>query len=141
MSPPSPPQASIPPTDIIKITNVLDTFGQDINPLTTEDLKIILDQSKQQAILCKDPVLVSIDELQKLVESTVKDKVSTQEPPSITTTSSQFEIPTSIIDATRQKKSPAIEKGTKQTGQTITSDPKAQIQSALPQITIIDHGR
>ena len=87
-----------------------------------------------------------MDKLQKLVESIVRDKVNPQEPPSIisTATSSQLQIPTvisiGIVDTTIQKPSAAVEEGIEQIGQTITSDPTAQRQGALPKITIIDQG-
>ena len=68
LSPPSPPHATITPTESIKIKDVTDNSCQNINPLTTEDLTKILDQSTQVARLCSSPILVSVDELQKLVE-------------------------------------------------------------------------
>ena len=98
LPPPSPPQATISPAETVTIVDVPDTSAQNINPLTAEDLKKILDQSTKQALLSADPVLVSMDELQKLVESTVKDKVNPQEPPSniFTATSGQPQMPTTV---------------------------------------------
>ena len=62
--------------------DVIDTSCQNINPLTIEDLSKILDQSTQQACLCTNPVLVSVDELNKAVQNSSKAKVKTQEPSS-----------------------------------------------------------
>ena len=61
--------------------DVLDNFGQNINPLNVEDLKKILDQTTLQAQLCNNLVLVSVDELQKVVANLTRDKVNPQEPP------------------------------------------------------------
>ena len=79
------------PADTIKVKGVPDNFGQNINPLTIEDLKKILDQSTLQAQLCNNPILVSVDELQKVVVDITREKVNTQEPPFIipTTTCGQ----------------------------------------------------
>ena len=68
MSPPSPPHVTITPTDTIIIKDVLDNSAMNINPLTTEDLSKILHQSTLQAQLCTHPILVSVYELQKVVE-------------------------------------------------------------------------
>ena len=46
-------------------------------------MKKILDQSTLQAKLCDNPVLVSVDELQKVVTDVTRDRVNPQEPPSI----------------------------------------------------------
>ena len=54
-----------------------------INPLTVEDLSKILDQSTHQAQLCTNPILVSVEELQKLVDKLKEAKVPPQEPPEI----------------------------------------------------------
>ena len=69
------------PIDTIIVKDVLDNFGQNINPLTAEDLKKILDQTTLQAQLCNNPVLVSVEELQKVVADLTRDKVNPQEPP------------------------------------------------------------
>ena len=63
LPPPSPPHSTITPTEKIKIKDVTDTSSQNINPLTTEDLSKILDQSTQLAQLCSSPIMVSVDEL------------------------------------------------------------------------------
>ena len=52
LSPPSPPH----------------TTSQNINILTAEDLTKIIDQTTLQAQLCDNPILVSIEELQKSVD-------------------------------------------------------------------------
>ena len=52
LPPPSPPHSTITLAETIKIKDVVETSCQNINPLTTEDLSKILDQSSQQARLC-----------------------------------------------------------------------------------------
>ena len=47
--PPSPPHSTATPAEVIKIKDVVDTSSQNINPLTTEDLTKILDQTTLQA--------------------------------------------------------------------------------------------
>ena len=97
LPPLSPPHDSNTPTETIKLKDFLDSSSQNINPLTTEDLNKILDQSTLQAKLCDNLVLVSVNELQKVVANTSKDKVNPQEPPSIisTATSGQLLVLTS----------------------------------------------
>ena len=98
LPPPSPPHVTITPIDTITVKDVSDTFSQNINPLTTKDLKNILDQSTQQEKLCKNLVLVSVDELQKVVADTTRDKVNPQEKPSLisTATSAQIQMQTIV---------------------------------------------
>ena len=86
MPPPSPPHSTITPAETIKIKDVVDTSYKNINPSTVEDLTNILDQSTQQAKLCSSPILVSVDELQKLVDKLKEVKVPPQEPPKTTQT-------------------------------------------------------
>ena len=62
--------------------DVPDNFGQNINPLTVEDLKKILHRTTLQAQLCTNPILVSVEELQKVVADITRDKVNPQEPSS-----------------------------------------------------------
>ena len=83
MPPPSPPQVTIKPTQAVIFRDVANTSCQNINPLTEEDLSKILDQSTQQARLCTNPVLVSVDVIQKAVADPTRVKVNPQEPPSI----------------------------------------------------------
>ncbi len=90
---PSPPHATITPAKIIKIKNFIDTSGQNINPLTIENLAKNLDQSTQAARLCSSPILVSVDELQKVVVKSKEVKVKTQEPPLITQTTGILFLP------------------------------------------------
>ena len=45
-------------------------------------MKNILDQSRLQAKLCANPILINVEELQKVVTEVTRDKVNTQEPPS-----------------------------------------------------------
>ena len=68
-----------------------------------EDLTKILNPSTQQARLCNNPILVSVDELQKVVANSSRDKVNPKEPPSIisTTTSVQILVPTSPVPSAR----------------------------------------
>ena len=83
MPPPSPPHVTITPKKAITIEDVTDTSCQNINPLTAEDLSKILDQSTHQAILCTNPVLLSVDVIQKAVANPTRVKVNPQVPPSI----------------------------------------------------------
>ena len=69
-------------TNTITIKDFFDASSQNINPLTIDYLKKILDQSKLQAKLCNNPILVSVEELQKAVTEVTRDKVNPQEPPS-----------------------------------------------------------
>ena len=55
---------------------------ENINPLTIEDLSKILDQSTQQARLYTNPILINVDELNKVVADSRKAKVKTKKPPS-----------------------------------------------------------
>ena len=77
LPPLSPPHDTFTPTDTITIKDVPDNSSQNIIPLTIEDLKKILDQTTLQAQLCNNPVLVSVDELQKVVANLTRDKVNT----------------------------------------------------------------
>ena len=55
MPPPSPPHVTPTPTDSVIVQDFPDTYGQNINPLTTEDLKRILHQTTLQSMdLCSD---------------------------------------------------------------------------------------
>ena len=51
--------------DIMKIKDVFDTIYKNINPLTKEVLKKILLESTTKANPCENPVLVSVDEIEK----------------------------------------------------------------------------
>ena len=81
MPPPSPHHVAITPTETITVKDVTNTSFQNINPLTTKDLSKILDQSTQKDRLCTNPVLVSVDVIQKVVVETTRFKVNPQEPP------------------------------------------------------------
>ena len=59
----SPPHNTSMAVETIIFKDIPDHLAQNINPLTIEDLKKILDQSTLQAKLCENSVLVSIDEL------------------------------------------------------------------------------
>lgn len=78
----SPPHDTSIPIETITVKDVLDNSTKNINSLTVEDLKKILDQSTLQAKLCENPVLVSVDEFHKVVTNCPWDKVNPQEPPS-----------------------------------------------------------
>ena len=82
LPPPSPPHIFPTPVDTINVQGVLENFGQNINPLTIEDLKKILHQTTLQAQLCTNLVLVSVEELKKAVANITREKVNPQEPPS-----------------------------------------------------------
>ena len=82
MPPPIHPHVTPTPADTIKMQDVLDNFGQNVNTLTIEDLKRILHQTTLQAQLRTNLVLVSVEELQKFVDDITRDKVNPQEPPS-----------------------------------------------------------
>ena len=84
MPPLSPPHVTPMPVDSMIVQDVLDTSGQNINPLTIEDLKKILHQTSLQAQLCTNLILVSLEELQKLVVEITKEKLNTQKPASHT---------------------------------------------------------
>ena len=47
--PPIPPHVTPTPTNLVVVQDVPDTSGQNINPLTTEDLKNILHQTTLQS--------------------------------------------------------------------------------------------
>ena len=66
-------------------------------------MKKILDQSTLQAQLCGNPILVSIDELQKVVTDVARDKVNPQEPPSIIPLVTQVQFLTQTIVDTSTK--------------------------------------
>lgn len=68
---------------MITIKDIFYLSAQEINPLTKEDLKKILDQQTLQAKLCDNPILVNVDEIQNSVIDTQREKVNQQEPPSI----------------------------------------------------------
>ena len=70
--------------ETIIVKDVFDVIAQNINPLIEKDLKKILDQSTLQEKLCDNPILVSVDEIHKIVTDTTREEVNTQEPPTIT---------------------------------------------------------
>ena len=76
---PSPPHVATPPAESVIVKDVPNTSGQNINPLTVEDLKKILHQTTFQSELCSNPVLVSVEELQKAMVEITKTKVNPQE--------------------------------------------------------------
>ena len=86
LPPPSPPHSTITLAETIKIMDLVDTSCQNINPLTTEDLSKILDQSTQLAKLCTIPILFSVDERQTSVDKLKEVKVPPQELPKTTQT-------------------------------------------------------
>ena len=94
LPPPSPPHTTDTPAEVVKIKDVVDTTSQNINPLTAEDLTKILDQETKQAQLCDNPIVVSVEELQKTVDKVKEGEVKPQEPPQTTyTTRLSFQPP------------------------------------------------
>ena len=81
LPPPSPPHETSTPTIIVTVKDVPNTIGQNINPLTIEDVKKILHQTTMQSQICLNLVLVSVEELQEVVVEITQEKVNTQEPP------------------------------------------------------------
>ena len=73
----SPPQVISVSTKTIIVKDVSDPIAQNNNPLTEEDLKKILDQSTLQAKLFFNLVLVSVNEIKKLVTITTREEVKT----------------------------------------------------------------
>ena len=135
------------PIETVTMKDVPDTSGQNINPLTIEDLKKILHQTTLQSQLCTNLVLVSVEELQKAVAEITKEKVNTQEPPSKTpTVTSGKPQEQQAQDATAKANSTMIvtktteEKDKEKLGQRDVSTPTTQSQGAPPLITIIDQG-
>ena len=63
MPPPNPPHKISTPVVIVNVKDVLDTIGQNIHPLTVEDMKKILYQTTMQSQICLNLVLVSVEEL------------------------------------------------------------------------------
>ncbi len=63
-------------TETIHIMDVSNASAQNINPLIVDYLKNILDQSTIQAKLCNNPILVSVEELQKVVTEVTRDTVN-----------------------------------------------------------------
>ena len=96
LPPLSPPHLTDTPTEIVQIKDVVDTLSQNIDPLTIQDLTKILDQSTHQAQLCTNPILVSIEELQKSVDEAKKGEVKSKEPPPATQTTEPSFIPLRI---------------------------------------------
>ena len=82
----SPPHSTDTPAEVIKIKDVVETSCQNINPLTPEDLTKILDQATKHAQLGKNPILVSVEELQKSAKKIKEGEVKLQEPPQVTYT-------------------------------------------------------
>ena len=77
-----PPHDTSTPADTITLQNVPNNSCQNINPLTAEDLKKVLNQTTLQAQLYTNLVLVSVEELQKAIADITRDKVNLEEPPS-----------------------------------------------------------
>ena len=131
LPPPSPPHSTITPTEIIKIKDVTNTTSQNINPLTTEDLTKILDQTNLQAQLCANPILFNVEELQKLVDKIKEGEVPPQEPPQNTqTTGLSFLPPPSpprIAMQAHQEPSATIGKVTDTLVQTVSTLPVAEV--------------
>ena len=63
LPPLSPPHSIDTPVETVKIKDVVDISSQKIDPLTIKDLTKILDHATHQAQLCRNPILVSVEEL------------------------------------------------------------------------------
>ena len=63
--------------ETVTLKDVPDTLGQNINPLTIEDLKKILHQTTLQSQLCTNLVFVSVEELHKAIAEINREKVNT----------------------------------------------------------------
>ena len=134
----SPPHDTNTPIENIIVKDVPDNSGQNINPLTVENLKKILDQSTLQTQLCNNPILVSVDELQKVVANIIRDKVNTQEPPStIPLATSDQPLIQTLVDLVEQKQAEEEKTIEEKIGQIDASIPKAHEQGAI-QIIVID---
>ena len=70
--------------ETIRVKDVSDSTTQKINPLIEEELKKILDLSTLQAKLWDNPILVSVEEIQKSMTNSTREEVKTQELPTIT---------------------------------------------------------
>ena len=129
LPPPSSPHATITPAKSIIVKDVIDTSCQNINPLTTEDLSRILDQSTQQACLSTDPLLVNVDEIHKAIVDPRRVKVKIQEPPSILKATRPPllllppPLPPSTTSNTMQMSSEEIGEGTRKLEQIIGTPP------------------
>lgn len=148
MSLPNPKHVTPTPVDLVIVQDVPDTSGQNVNPLTIEDLKKILHQITLQAQLCANLVLVSVEELQKVVAMITKEKVNPKDPPSHTKTSTSgqpqektTQDESARVDTTVTMTSTTEQEGKKKKGQQDTSITTTQSQGAPPHITIIDQGR
>ena len=98
---------------------VFDALAQNINPMTRDDLKKILDQSTLLTKLCDNPIQVSIEKLQKEVTEVTRDKVNPQEPPFFTPLVTQVEPLTQTIVDTSTKVDTSIKIDTIEKNQTI----------------------
>ena len=74
--------SAIPPHDTsvtietIIFKDISNVLAHNINPLTINDFKKILDQSTLHEKLCENLVLVSVDEIQNAVVDIIRDKVN-----------------------------------------------------------------
>ena len=140
----SPPHDTNEPTKIIIVKDVFYSSAQNIDPLTREHQNQILDQSIVDARSGKNIILVSIDELHKVVADITRDKVNTQEQPfSIASTSSGQPLIQILLDSSKKVNRTIKVDLVKQRYTTIeekekTKDqPNAQTQGPS-QITVID---
>ena len=148
----SPPHDTNRPKKTIIVKDFPNSSPYNINPLIGEDLKKILDRSTLQAILCENPVLASVDELQKEVADITRDKVNKQEPPStiLTTTSGQPPVHISVETTAKvdtivkfvmiEQQTQTLQPTNYQEGKIEVSIPNTQTQGA-GQIILIDQGR
>lgn len=71
----SPPSETSTNIEIVKVKDLSKTISQNINPLTQDDLKRILLKTTLQAKLIDNPILVSVDEIQKIDTITTREEV------------------------------------------------------------------
>ena len=79
----SPPHVTTETTKIVTIKDISNLSTNNIDPITKDNLKKILEQSTLQAKLCDNPILISVDELQNSMTDVARKKVNPQEPPPI----------------------------------------------------------
>ena len=126
--------------ETITVKDVFDLTIQNINPLMDKDLKKILDQSRLQAKLCDNPVLVSVDEIHKSMTNTIREELKTQEPPTITPQVTNVKSLDKVSKVTLEKvdtigedkvETQATIETQSQIGQLNSSVPPTQVQGAI----------
>lgn len=145
----SPPHVTSVTTKTITIKEIFYPLAQNINPLTKDDLKNFLDESTLQAKLCGNSILVSVDELQKIVTNVTREKVNPQEPPSIIPLVTNLQLLGQILEATSIKVDTIKKKIAKENDTTIGHKEIGQIDLFAPitqgkivsQIIVVEQGK